>query len=233
MMLCVIIAEACFLALEVRYVAVLQGDYDGLRDIHNELETNHLSLTERHTYLEATYENLTQNHSSLVSAHEELKRSYGSLESELAALKQSYQSLKKQLPEIETTAYNSGYMEGIEDAAGRGFNIRDPAYDEAIDFIRFDRTDANEWSENYTCLNFAAEFKNNAFEHGYRCGFVEIEFREGGHAIVCFNTLDKGLIFVEPQHDDIITLKIGEPLFDRTEYVIDFDDTVIRFIIVW
>lgn len=121
--------------------------------------------------------------------------------------------------------YGSGYLQGVIDGAGRGYTIRDPTYQEVLIFISEDKTDENEYIPGkYTCLNFAADFKNNAFQAGYRCGFVEIEFPEAAHAIVCFNTTDQGLIFIEPQTDEIVTLSVGEFYWDRI---------VVRFVIIW
>ena len=61
-----------------------------------------------------------------------------------------------------------------------------------------------------------------------------IEFKEGAHAIVCFNTVDDGLMFIEPQSDDIMTLTIGEPYWDRTIYEPpEYDDTIVSFDIIW
>jgi len=131
--------------------------------------------------------------------------------------------------------YDGGYLKGVIDGAGRGYNIRDPTYQEVLSFIVFDQTDKNQYDEEtYTCVNFAADFKNNAFHVGYRCGYVIIEFPDhAGHAIVCFNTTDKGLVFIEPQHDEIARLIIGEHYFDRAKYEITYDDIVVRFMIVW
>lgn len=132
------------------------------------------------------------------------------------------------------TGFADGYVQGVEDGVGRGYTIRDPAYDEAIAFIAWDKTDENEYSENYTCFCFAADFKNNAFQAGYRCGFVRIEFPVYAHAIICFNTTDYGVIFVEPQWDDIVTLTIGQSYSDMNGYLPpDYDDTIVSFIIIW
>jgi len=131
--------------------------------------------------------------------------------------------------------YNDGYIVGVTDGAGRGYNIRDPTYQEASQFIDLDQTDKNQYNEEtYTCTNFAADFKNNAFKGGYRCGYVVIEFPETAHVIVCFNSTDHGLIFIEPQFDDVVTLSIGQSYSDLNGYELPIsDDTIVRFIIIW
>lgn len=130
--------------------------------------------------------------------------------------------------------YSFGYIKGVSDVVGRGYTIRDPTYKEVMEFIAMDQTNKNEYVQGkYECVDFAADVKNNAFNKGYRCGLVLIYFPEGGHAIVCFNTIDRGLIFIEPQDDSVVELKIGQLFFDRSKYVINFNDTVVRFIIVW
>ena len=103
-------------------------------------------------------------------------------------------------------------------------NLRDPTHTEALQFIRSDETDRNQYNQSYKCTNFATDFMNNAFRTGYRCGYVTIEFPESSHAIVCFNTSDKGLIFIEPQTDEIVALATGKPYLDST---------VLRFSITW
>lgn len=130
------------------------------------------------------------------------------------------------------TGFSEGYIKGFE---ATGYNIRDPTYQEALNFIASDQTDKNQYSENYTCENFAADFKNNAFKAGYRCGYVIIDFPDAGHAINCFNTTDKGLIFIEPQCDDIVTLKVGQSysMLNGYEVPTTYNDTIIRYMIVW
>lgn len=138
-----------------------------------------------------------------------------------------------------STGYNigfdSGYLQGIVDGASRGFNIRDPTYQEAMNFITQDPTDKNAYvPETYTCFHFTADVKNNALKVGYRCGFVYIRFPDSAHAIVCFNTTDRGLVFIEPQDDGIMTLMIGQPYWDRTQYLApDYDDTIVYYTIIW
>ena len=80
----------------------------------------------------------------------------------------------------------------------------------------------------------AADFIENGFNQGYRVGFVYIQFPQSAHAIVCLNTTDNDLIFIEPQDDNILTeLTIGEPYWDRDRYIVDYDDTIQLFEIIW
>jgi hypothetical protein len=122
----------------------------------------------------------------------------------------------------------------VEDGVGRGYTIRDPTYQEALQFISVDQTDKHIYSEAYICVNFAADFNNNAIQAGYRCGFVFIYFPETAHSIVCFNTTDHGILFIEPQSDEIVDMIIGQSYWDETKYVSpNYDDTILRIIIVW
>ena len=89
-------------------------------------------------------------------------------------------------------------------------------------------------SENYTCVNFAADFENNAFQARYTCGFVYIDFEELAHATVCSNTTDYELIFLEPQSDEIVSINVGQPYWNRTKYEPpEYNDTIVRFMIIW
>ena len=129
------------------------------------------------------------------------------------------------------TGYNNGFKDGFSTT---GYNIRDPTFSEVLQFLKDDKTDKNEYSESYTCWDFAADVKNNAFKAGYRCGLVYIEFEHSAHAIVCFNTTDKGLIFVEPQYDKIVKVEIGMDYWtDNGFNVIVADETITYYAIVW
>jgi len=133
------------------------------------------------------------------------------------------------------SGYQIGYLQGVKDGAGRGYNIRDPTYQEMLDFLITDQTDKNPYNEtSYVCWNFASDLMNNAFKAGYKCGWVHLAFPNSAHAIDCFNTTDQGLVFVEPQSDDVVTLTIGQPYWDRTEYSPpSFDDTIVKYVVVW
>jgi hypothetical protein len=107
----------------------------------------------------------------------------------------------------------------------RGYpNGRDPTYEEALQFVSVDQTDRNTYNQTYTCFNFASDFVNDALKEGYRCAYVVIEFADAEHAIVAFNTSDEGLVFIEPQNDEFVTLTVGQPYLGKT---------VVRFSVNW
>jgi len=88
--------------------------------------------------------------------------------------------------------------------------LHNPSYFEVVSFVREDKTDEHSYSSNYTCWSFASDFKLEAFVKGLLCGLVYIRFiTYSAHTIVCFNTTDKGIIFIEPQNDDVVNLEIG------------------------
>lgn len=86
-------------------------------------------------------------------------------------------------------------------------NIKNPSYDEMINFILEDPTDLNEYRfPEYVCENFAREVVKNAKSKGIRAGLVHLESPDSeGHAIVAFETTDKGLYFLEPQADIVFS----------------------------
>ena len=124
--------------------------------------------------------------------------------------------------------YNSGYLEGTKDGAGTGYNIRDPTFQEMTTFIENDKTEQHTWTEIYTCFNFANDVLVHAFDSGYKAGLVYVEFKDGAHSIVCFDTTDQGLQYIEPQSDDIVSLQVGKA-YDFVEE----PNIVISYTIIW
>jgi predicted membrane GTPase involved in stress response len=60
---------------------------------------------------------------------------------------------------------------------------------------------------------------------------VYIEGTTGAHAIVCFNTTDKGIIFIEPQTDEIAQVVVGE--YYRTSEIWVSLGVIKSYTIVW
>jgi hypothetical protein len=109
-------------------------------------------------------------------------------------------------------------------------------------FLEQDETSEQEYLRNeYICVDFAANVKANAAEEGIRCAYVVIEYLgTNGHAIVAFDTTDRGLVYIEPQFDWDVELEIGRRYYECVipppgQYMVepDYDDTIARIIVIW
>jgi hypothetical protein len=133
----------------------------------------------------------------------------------------------------------------VKARAGTKYYMHDPTFSEVEEFISQDTTNEFEYvNDTFTCKNYAQVVNNNAEELGIRCAYVVLMFKNGSHAIVGFNTTDRGMIYIEPQEDDLILiLEIGKQYW--TECVIpkddtyyyddpeDYDDTIIDILLYW
>lgn len=125
-----------------------------------------------------------------------------------------------------------GYIEDCIGLARIDYNqqLRDPTYSEMQEFLTCDKTDLNERKEglfglffSYVCVNFARDVKRNAIKQGIRCAGVVVLFEDNKsnfefHALIAFNTIDKGVIFIESQTDEEASLSPE----DQYPYVILF-----------
>ena len=79
----------------------------------------------------------------------------------------------------------------------------DPTYDELVAFIKKDLTDKKDYIEDgpnaYVCSDFAEEVHNNAETAGIRAGWVSVTFEgtDEGHALNAFDTIDRGLVYID------------------------------------
>jgi len=81
--------------------------------------------------------------------------------------------------------------------------LRRPSHTEVIAFIARDNTDGLEYDEDsFNCLDYSIIVRANAIAEGIRCGILHIsDDTEYAHAIVVFDTRDRGEVFIEPQFD--------------------------------
>ncbi|GAI92682.1 unnamed protein product, partial [marine sediment metagenome] len=90
--------------------------------------------------------------------------------------------------------------------------VSDVSWAEVKAFLEKDTTEDNEYIEGvYVCKHFVRDVINNAEAAGIRAGYVVVKFEDGTqHALICFNTTDRGLVFVESQGSDrIIFMEVG------------------------
>jgi hypothetical protein len=137
--------------------------------------------------------------------------------------------------EGRTTGYAEGYADGMEAGAGHDYCLKDPTYAEAVAFLASDRTDRNHYDdESYVCSHFSRDVCNNAEAEGLRCAFVELRYSDAGHSIVAFDTIDRGLVYFEPQFDDEVSVEIGWRYSQLNDYVTpSYDDVIRDILVIW
>ena len=121
--------------------------------------------------------------------------------------------------------YDAGYADGFAEGTGTGYLIRNPTYDEVLELLSNSNAD--------TAAQICTEFE----EMGIRAGFVWLSVAEGGGAgfgFVAFDTVDNGVIIMEPRFRKEIVPEVGSRisvLLERSAP--DFDDTITRVRIAW
>ena len=137
--------------------------------------------------------------------------------------------------------YEEGYSLGVEAGLGHGYTLKDPTYNQAITFLNQDKTDENEYVDpTYMCSHFARDVNNNAEANGFRCAIVYMVYPDSGHSIIAFDTVDRGLVYFEPQKDETVKPVIGKRFYQCVEprpgyyYTAPaFDDTIIDILVNW
>jgi hypothetical protein len=95
-------------------------------------------------------------------------------------------------------------------SANQTITLKNPTFQEMKDFILNDTTSRKQFViYQYECRHFATELDNSAEDKGLRCAFVLLCYDEGQHAVVAFDTADRGLVFIEPQTDAAIHPEVG------------------------
>jgi hypothetical protein len=83
-------------------------------------------------------------------------------------------------------------------------------------FLSNDHTNWNKYiPEKYMCVNFAMDLVANAQKQNINAWIVGVSFdcSIAGHTFVAFNTVDKGVVWIEPQYDyNYNAVEIGKPL---------------------
>jgi len=227
-----IFSSICIFLLAVSLATVIMlypGDELQLEMLQSQISSLNSQLTSANNKKSALESQVSDFQSNLT----ELEKDKTALQSQVSNLQSEITNLENEV----TQSYNNGFDDG---KAERSQKIvidyaRDPTYAEALSFIVSDQTDKNYYTDDYICMNYAADFKKNAFDAGFRAGCVYIAYPERyHHGITCFNTVDNGLIFVEPQTDEIVTLTIGEVYYNRAIYEPPYyDDTIVHYVIIW
>lgn len=155
------------------------------------------------------------------------------------------QTFEVAFQEAQVEGYDKGYTKGYEIVQGlesgkevsRLVEMRNPTFKELIEFLAADKTDEKPFiSGEYVCFDYTAELNNNADAVGIRAAYVRIRSEEWGHAVAAFETVDRGLVFIEPQSDSEVELIIGKPYpwwqVGATS-PLGYSDNIVKIQIIW
>ena len=175
-----------------------------------------------------------------------LQATVKSQESELSTTKDELLTVKT---ELENT---KNYLSNVEGALQASelrlsamqtdmFYLHNPTFEEATSFLTKDKTDSNEYvDDSYVCTHFARDVNDNADSQGIRCAYVDIRYPQTAHAIIAFDTTDKGLVYFDPSTDERVRPVVGKEYWrcvePRAGYYYEkpsFDDTIVDILVVW
>ena len=126
---------------------------------------------------------------------------------------------------IQITEYT--YLTGGDGDRIEIFNCnhsKDPTWAELEAFLWYDQTDDifyvdRGYSNSFVCSDYAETLHNEAEAAGIRAGYVTVELDSGiSHALNAFNTVDKGLVFIDDTGTDDASSPYPCPL-DRRLYL--------------
>jgi len=120
------------------------------------------------------------------------------------------QEIRTEVTEASAVPVESIVSSESEGSSGQDIVLKNPNFQELRDFILRDPTSRNKFALNkYECRHFATEVNNNAEAEGLRAAFVLLGYERGQHAVVAFDTTDRGMVYIEPQTDARIHPEVG------------------------
>jgi len=218
------------LAMSQTTAAMIQTE---LSQMKSDLETTSTQLADVQKDLDTTSTKLEVTTAQLARARNDYDDAVSSLEIERTAAAVIQATLDNL--QVNFNSLTNGY----------GYVLKDPTYAQLRAFITADATDLNEYvNDTYVCEDYSYDVIMHALAQKIRCAYVSIRFRgdNSGHAIVAFNTTDRGLVYIEPQSDEEVNLHAGWEYWTECviagdgHYYLDptsYDDTIERFNVIW
>lgn len=190
----------------------------------------------------STLYTIYQSTSELSQEKQTLQNELNSREKELTNVNSQIYYTENEL--IKTrNSLNETYCE-VEMRQSDGiYELHNPSYSEAMSFIKTDKTNYKKYDEEtFNCAHYSLEVNNESESRGIRCAYVFVNLSgEVAHALVAFNTTDKGILYIEPQSDEKVNLEVGKDYWadcvveksSRYYYEKDPDNIVEDYEIYW
>jgi hypothetical protein len=204
----------------------LGNKYNLLQFNYYGLESNYQTLNDTHRTLVNDYTSLNQTHQILVLQYNELNASYRILAYNHTVLKQDYNELSNNYTTLERdhTDLSNEYavLQGQHESLFNDYNALLEAFDEPLSpfleeipstyelqqWLAIDETDEIPYDDpNFLCGDFAVMLSLHAKLKHWDMGVVGVygytksseSFAHAFNGIIC----DEGLVYVEPQTDEV------------------------------
>jgi len=126
-----------------------------------------------------------------------------------AASEQAIRTEVAKAPALPSISENVSSTDNLT-SANQTITLKNPTFQELKVFILRDPTSRTKFVlDKYECRHFATNVDNNAEDSGLRCAIVLLCYETGQHAVVAFDTVDRGLVYIEPQTDAVIHPEVG------------------------
>lgn len=117
--------------------------------------------------------------------------------------------------EITKQAYDQGFNDALK---SYDLMLKRPTHSQVLDFLATDNTSqlqSGDPLQPANCLALSTRFRDNALARGFWCYVVIFNWRSGSdyygwHALNAFDTKDRGMIYIEPSGEKIVTLQLGD-----------------------
>lgn len=108
---------------------------------------------------------------------------------------------------------------------------KNPTYEQMLKFLEKDKVaNKQQLSVQYDQVNFAIDFATNAQKAGFKVGTVPLSLQAITYYVNVFDTKDRGLIYVDPQADKVVTVEVNKSYWGQNNFdpLPPFDDIVIK-----
>jgi hypothetical protein len=101
----------------------------------------------------------------------------------------------------------SAFSHFHEEIGGRDTGRYAKTYSDLLAFLESDQTNALQWTPEFNCVAFSQTLVTVATAEGFIAHEVIIDWSKtdeqgyGSHDFVAFVTIDRGIVFIEPQDD--------------------------------
>ena len=97
------------------------------------------------------------------------------------------------------------------------WHLGEQTHEQVMNFIKSDDTDTIPYGFGFNCVDAAFSVWRNACWQGIGAVQIAIQYTDSsGHMVIGFPTNDKGAIFIEPQSDSQIELRVGHEYNGQT-----------------